>query len=682
MKRTVQRLLGGGVACLCATAAITTTAQAAPEPRLRPAPQVYSEYLSAADFNRLRDGLEAASRGNWRAVDSAIHAMTDQTARDILRWRAATSNPSVSYDELQAAARDFADWPRAGEIRDELESKIRSAGLTAAEIVVWFEGNPPESGEGMIALADALFVLGRDNEAEGYLRTAWREHVMPISVQTDTLSRYRSRLTTEDHIARVDYLLWREQRSAASRLYSELPAGERALAQARATLAARGRGVDSAVAAVPSSLQSDPALLYERARWRRKARMTTNALPLVLDIDNSFANVIGPSRVWYEREVHISRELGDGDYQTAYELAAEHGIDPDFDSGDFADAEWLAGWLALQHLGIPDQAAEHFARLDEAVSTPISRARALYWRGRAADELGESAQAEQFYRAAAEYSTAYYGQLAATELEGGPVYLPAAAVPTDAERAAFGSNDVARAIGIFAELDELSLFREFSYHLDDQLNEPAEFALLAELAVDYGQPGAGVRAGKTALALGVIEPGAAYPVMELPDFMPTDAPETAFIHALARQESEFYPRAVSPVGARGLMQMMPSTARATARRAGTSYRENWLTDDPEYNVRLGSTHLAELLEEFDGSYVLAAAAYNAGEHRARQWIRRYGDPRYDVDPIDWVEKIPFSETRNYVQRVMENVLVYRARLGDGEVAPTLDSDLSRGGPLH
>lgn len=673
----VRGLLTGAAAAAIAALA-TSGAQAEPIPRLKPAPQHHSTVLDDRDFELLRDGMSAAEDASWRRVRDAADRMSDPAGAQLLRWRIATSDPSATFSELDRAMAEFAGWPRYDDIHSEAEAKIGAAGLTAAETVAWFDAHPAQSGQGFVALADALFVLGREEEGEAALKTAWRERILPTSVQNDVLARYRSRLTSEDHIARVDYLLWRDQRSAASRLYSELPQGERYLADARSRLAARARGVDTAVGRVPAALQDDPGLLYERARWRRKARRTTDALPLVLQIPDSFGPSAGPERVWFERKVHIGRALRDQDYATAYQLAAAHGLDR---SVELAEAEWLAGWIALEHLGEPEQAAEHFERLDQSVSTPISKARALYWRGKAAEALNNPAAAQAFYEAASQYSVAYYGQLAATELAGAaPMPLPVDATPTEEDRATFYARPLVRATKLLAELDELRLFREFSYDLDDTLERPEEFALLAEIARSYGQDGVAVRGGKAGLARGVIEPSAVYPVIELPLLAP-DAPEAAFVYAIARQESEFYARAHSRVGARGMMQLMPSTARSTARSIGASYRANWLTDDPDYNVRLGAAHLADLLDEFDGSYVLTAAAYNAGAHRARQWIAQYGDPRYGaVDPVEWVESIPFSETRDYVQRVMENTLIYRARLGDGAIAPTLDADLARSGP--
>lgn len=656
----------------------SAAAAALPEPRLKPDPTHFSDLLSAEDFDRLKAGLKAAEDGDWTKVRAVERTLGDASARRLLQWRRAASDPAATLSDLEMALEDLEGWPRLGVIRSEAEAKIDASGRTPGEIIAWFAKEPPRSGVGKVALAEALLAAGDRQKGEALLREAWRGHVLPPADQARILSRHGARLSRDDHAARVDFLLWRDQRSLAQALLPKLTEAERNLAVARIKLRGRHKGVDAAVNAVPSALTSDPGLLYERARWRRRAGLTNDALPLILDIPADAAPTVARDEIWVERRIHIGRVLERGDAKTAYELAAAHGLS----SGvEFADAEWLAGWLALRRLNKPKLAAEHFARLDEGVSTPVSRARALYWRGRAAEELGEAAKAAEFFKAAAGETVTYYGQLAAARLGGAALKaaLPAPVSPTAEERAAFRARPLIRALILLGEMNQTTLFREFAYHIDDQLERPVDYALFAEIAQDRGMPDVAVRGAKAGLQRGVLEVDSAYPVIDLPT-LPRQAPEEALILALMRQESEFQPRAVSRAGARGLMQLMPATAKVTARQVGESFRANWLTDDAEYNIILGSRHLGELVDDFDGSYVLAAAAYNAGASRARRWLVDYGDPRGGkVDPVDWVESLPFSETRNYVQRILENVQVYRARLKDGEVAIELEEDLERGG---
>ncbi len=649
----------------------------APELRFKPEPPHFSELLSPADFERLREGLEAASDGRWSAVRVYEDAISDPSARRILFWRRATSDTGMSFSDLDRALTELQHWPRFRDIQSEAEARIRAAGMTAGEIALWFEVRPPVSGAGRVALAEAYFTLGRAEEGRDLLREAWRYNILPLDLQREVRNTYGGQLTQDDHIARVDYLLWRGQRTAARRLFGLLPNSYRRLSEARIRLSARQRGVDAAVDAVPSSLQDHPALLFERAVWRRRAGMRDRAEPLIQDIPANLDPPVANARVWRERRIYVRRAMSRGDYQAAYEMAAANGMTRGV---DFADAEFLAGWLALRQLNRPADAAVHFARLEQGVTTPISTSRALYWQGRAAAAMGLSEQAEEFYRRGAEFPYVYYGQLAGTEVGLRIADLPEPVPPTEAERAAFASRDVPRALRMLSELDDLTLFRQVAYAYDDSLTDPTDIALLSEIAREYGQPGIGVRAGKAGLRQGIIATDALYPIVELPP-LPYGAPEEAFVLALMRQESEFYPRAVSHAGARGLMQLMPATARLTARAMGERYQRSWLTDDPEYNMRIGTGHLAELMDQFNGSYVLIACAYNAGPGRARRWIRQFGDPRDpNVDVVDWVESITISETRDYVQRVMENLQVYRSRLNGGSIQIALDTDLTRGYP--
>ena len=649
----------------------------APQPRVKPDAPHYSAILDRGDFALLSDGLRAAGKDDWPTVRALERRADDPLARDVLRWVRLTGDKEAPFAELSQGLQDFAEWPRRTAIRANAEAAIGRSRLQPAVIDQWFVANPATTGPGLLAHADALFALGQGAEATKQLKSAWREHLLSRKIQDEALSRHQHRLSRADHAARVDFLLWHGHRSNANALAARLSRQDRALAVARIRLAARSRGVDSAIAAVPRALQKDPGLLYERARWRRRARRTEDARSLILEIPADLPKHAA-ERVWGERRIHISRALKAREFLIAYKIAAAHGLTV---GEKFADGEWLAGWLALRRLNDLPAAEQHFTRLKAGVSTPISLARANYWLARTAEARGDLPLANTRYREAATYATTYYGQLAVARLGDAAraVRLPTDASPTPEQIAEFMSRPPVRALRLFAELDEPRRFDAFAFALDDRFDEPWEYALLAEIAFSYGREKVGVRGGKTGLARGVLEPSAAYPVIDV-SAIPRHAPEPAFVLALARQESEFYARAVSHAGARGLMQLLPRTARATARSRGRPYRYNWLTDDPDYNLEIGSTHLGDLVREFDGSYIMAAAGYNAGGSRVRRWIREYGDPRSpDVDAVDWVESIPFSETRNYVQRVMENLNVYRGRLNGGQMDIQTDRDLKRGG---
>jgi peptidoglycan lytic transglycosylase len=651
------------------------------EPRLRPDRPNPSQYLDDQDFLMLERGLSAAEDGNWSEVRDARRRISDPVARNILLWRIATSDEDSTFMELDLALEELEDWPQYSMIRSEAEFKITTSGLSSEFIINWFSGREPVSGEGKIALGAALRAEGRLAEATPYIRDAWRRHTFRRYRQREILDANDDILTLSDHEARVDFLLWRDQRTLASDLRTQLSNGHRALLDARIALASRSGGVNAAVERVPSDLSGHPGLIYERARWRRRANLDEGALEMLRQLPASHDDAEALDDMWLERRLMILNLIRDRDYATAYELAAANGMT---EGADFADAEFVAGWLALRYLNRPQIALEHFTRLADGVSYPVSISRGRYWQGRAAAALDRTEDAENYFRLAAVHSTAFYGQMAAIELAGDStplLDLPNPPVITTQTQIAFESRPVTRALRLLAEQGEDYYFRVFIYHLDDQLEDAAESLLLARLAQEYGHLRQGVRAAKAASYRWNILPEESFPVIDLPPASGLYVePEPGLIHSVIRQETEFDPRAISSAGARGMMQMMPAVARVTARRIGLPYRYEALTYDPEYNMRLGRYHLQEVIDEFDGSYILALAAYNAGGHRSRRWIEDYGDPRTsEIDPIDWLESIPFSETRNYVQRVMENLQVYRHRLGDGGPVPLqLEADLRRG----
>lgn len=651
-----------------------------PAPRLKPEVPNHSAYLDDHDFTLFRAGLRAASDGEWNRVRDIRGRLSDPVARNILLWRIATSDESATFMELDLALDELEGWPQYTFIRREAEFKIATSGLSPVFISGWFQGNPPQSGEGRIALGEAFIASGAESQGTELIRDAWRQNTFRLYRQAEILTAHRRRLRTEDHQERADMLLWQDQRTAATALLPVLEPGWRRLVEARIRLAGRSGGVDTAVDAVPASLSNHTGLLYERARWRRRAGMDSGALELLLQIPAEYPNHDALESIWLERRLAILNLIRDRDFQTAYELAAANGMS---EGAEFADAEFLAGWFALRFLDRPAVALEHFTRLAEGVSYPVSISRGRYWQGRAAAAMGNAELAETYYRLAAEHQTAYYGQLAIVELEGDDAMLslPPDLEPSDEVRQTFESRPVVRALHLLGEMDEDYFFRVFIFHLDDELEDPQESRLLAGVAREYLNNREAVRAAKAAGYRWHVLTSDSYPIIELPD-VTYATPETAVVHGIIRQETEFDATAISSAGARGMMQMMPATARATARQVGLPYHFEWLSYDADYNMRLGLYHLQEVIDEFDGSYILSFAAYNAGGHRSRTWIEAYGDPRAaGIDPIDWIEMIPFSETRNYVQRIIENTQVYRYRLGDGSPVPLrIMDDLNRGSP--
>lgn len=655
---------------------MTSAAQVATPPSLKPQLIAASDVVSTRDAALLRDGLQAVDRSDWFEVRQAESQIRDTTARDVLTWYRARRDWRMSFDEMDRALTRLGGWPEIGAIRSRAEEVMQGSTLDARARVAWFETHGgAQSGAGNIVYARALQALGRDDEALEQVRIAWHGRTLTKEVSQQTYSRYKKYLTQDDHRKRADFLLWTRQTTAAGRLKSLLTPDWRALVDARSKLIRRARGVDSAVSAVSSELESHPGLMFDRAQWRRRARLTDRAVPLLRQIDGKDVPAAGRSRLWKERHPQVRVALKNSDWQLAYELSAPHGLTA---GRDFAEAEWIAGWIALRHLGNADRALQHFETLETGVSTPISLSRAYYWKGRALEALGRTDDAQQVYLDAAQYRFSYYGQLAAEKAMQSVIDLPTAYEITDQDRVNFQDRALVQAMRLFAENGWDAAFRKFAYHLDDQLTRPQDFELLAEIGREYHYADIGVRGAKAGLAKGVVAPDAAYPVVEYP-LLKEPQVERSLMLALSRQESEMNPAAISHANARGLMQFVPRTARLEARRQGLPYRTSWLTDDPGYNMTLGGAHLDTLLRQFNGSYIMTAAAYNAGASRPQRWIGEYGDPRAgEVDPVDWVEFIPFSETRNYVQRVLENTQVYRHRLSGEPVDIRLSDDLERG----
>ena len=636
-----------------------------PYPRIKPNAPNLSEHLTDSDARTFRSALQAVSRKSWPEVRSKRSALVDPVAKDVLYWLESVENPHADLSTLTYVSQNLSDWPRMTKIKAAGETILFDRYQGAQATLAWFQGNDPVSGEGRAALARAYYELGNDAEGDRWLRKAWREARLTRDRQKDLFGRYKNKLTAEDHYARADHLVWegRYHYAKAQALMPFMDPGHKALIDSRIRVARNANGMDGAISRVPASMSNDPGLIYERARWRRRKRTKDYALPLMLQADTPPVSGKGKSVMWRERKILAYWAIQEKKFNEAYRLTLNHGAT----SGTvFAEAEFLAGWLALTKLNKPDQAISHFQRMRDGVSFPVSLSRAEYWLGRAYDAKQNPA-ATTHYNAAARFSNTYYGFLAGERLgTGGLVALPpedkAAVLKTQ-----FEADKRVRAMRLLAEAGEERYYTQFSFHLDDALPTLQELSLLSQMAKSYGYMKPSVRAAKQASRFQDMLTDSGYPmpdaIMNLPDHF-----NKPFVLAIARQESEFNNSAVSHARAYGLMQMINSTARATARKHRIPYSRGRLTTDIDYSAKLGAHHLNDLLREFDGSYILAAVGYNAGSHRAKQWIKTYGDPRTgQIDPIDWLESIPFSETRNYVQRVMENMQVYRARM-NGDVA--------------
>lgn len=648
-----------------------------PLPRLKPIPPALSELISPIDAAFLRRGLSAASDGDWREVKKAKDLIEDPTAKDLLRWIRSARDPNVPTDWLTYVVHDLSDWPRMVSIQAKAEDRLFNDPLSPRATIEWFRGKEPVSGEGRAALARAFYDVRDREQGDRWLKSAWRDARLSRDVQRELFQQYRLRLTEDDHAARADHLIWLGSRHFANAraLLPHMSRENAAVMTARMELASNGRGITTSVNALPASRANDPGFLFERARWRRKRKSNDYALPVYLQIGSPPLTERGQERMWSEKKLMAYWLMGDQRWGEAYRMTLFSGATS---GSPFFEAEFLGGWLALTKLGQPAVALERFQKLESGVTTPISLARAFYWQGRAL-EVMQDGRRDQAYAAASRYPNTYYGQLATKRLHGdmARLTLPPETISLEA-RARFEGDPRVKALRLLGEAGEERFFSTFAYALDDELPSLDELALLSQVSADYSLMRPSIRAAKQAGRFQSMLTESGYPIVASIEALGPQF-DIPFVYAIARQESEFAANAISSARAYGIMQMINATASATARRHRIPYDRDRLITDKDYGVRMGALHLHDLLEDFDGSYIMAAVAYNAGPRRVSQWIERNGDPRKgEIDPIDWVEKIPFSETRNYVQRVLENMQVYRARR-NGNVAPvTIDQNLRFG----
>ena len=631
--------------------------------------------LTASEKSTYQTAFKFAEKKNWTAARLLAARGRNPLPRKILRWLEMTQTGSnYSFSEIVDFATRNPDWPLPNTLRNRAEEAITET--TPTEIVMaWFANRPPRTTDGKIAYAQALVASGRHDEGSVHLRDAWIYGRFNRRNQKRFLRKYRKRFTEADHWERLDNLLWNGHHRQARRMLRRVSAGHRALATARIRLRRRSGGVDSAISRIPDSLRHDPGLLYERLRWRRRKGRDLDALEIFKNPPNE---IVRPDLWSKERLILARRLLSDGRIADAYQVIREHGLDHRH-TALFAEAEWLAGWIALRYLNQGKDAQQRFEGLYQAVQYPVSKARAAYWAGRAAKAVGIAPQASDWFETAARYPTTYHGQLAAQELGGTIQASPEPPAPDEAERKLFESHELTHAVHVLSELGQRKHVRKFLFRLSRLGKSPSQRVLAGDLANTIGRIDLAVWIARHAHLDGEVYLSMGYPLFEMPD----GNPERALSLAVARQESNFYSRALSRAGARGIMQLMPRTARLVARSNGIGYSRTRLTSDPVYNVRLGRRYLRDMLSKFGGSYVLAIAAYNAGPNAVSRWLRQNGDPRNGVgDPIDWIELIPYQETRTYVQRVLGNLQVFRNRLQPGRMAVTLDRDLRRHEPTN
>jgi soluble lytic murein transglycosylase len=648
-------------------------AQSAEDGPVSSTQQTVRQPLSPSDFANFRQAVESARRGDVNGARAGISMISDRAARRTAMWVLVDQNgDSLTFSEVDQARRELMTWPRPARRQASAEKLIESSGKSPRQIVDWFDGLEPTTAQGAMALATAYRQLGEQEQAAQIVRRWWRTKSFDANTQRAMLARFPDVLTQDDHAARADILLYGSQTAAAQDMLWRLAPDQQAAASARLALRGNASNALELVNALPPGLAQSSGVAFERAAYLRRHNLTEAAVAQLPYFPKQTYTPEQADRIWEERRQMVLAALRGGNYRAAYDAAAECG----FSNGtQAAEAEFYAGWIALTRLKDPDRAAKHFAVIDKVGASPITRARALYWQGRAAEAKGDKAGAEGFYAAGARHVTTFYGQLSAEKI-GQRLTLTGDPVLTPADRARFETSDIVQGARLLHDEGQRDLFKSFVLALDDVLPTAADEALLIDMVRGYGDQDTSMKVARSAAQRGFILPERAYPLRTPPQVY--GAPEPALVLAITRQESGFDPYVRSGVGARGMMQLMPTTAAVIARRQGMEYSASRL-DDPDYNMRLGSSYLGQLVGQFSGSYVMAVAAYNAGPGRPSSWALYCGDPRGgSTDPIDFIECIPFSETRNYVMRVLEGVQVYRAKLNGGTASVTLATDLARG----
>ena len=633
----------------------------------------HGRVLSEQDTALFRQGLAAARARDVVGAQNAISGISDSAARKLVEWALIdTSAPQLSYGQLAQSQTTLAGWPRADSRRTAGEKALDLAMPGADAVLAFFGDSRPTTAEGAIALADALDQRGRGAEAQTLIREWWTTQSFEEGPQRRMLERWSGVLTQSDHERRLNVLLLGPH-GPATRAMVQLVSPERA-AVASAVMALRSAySPDAIVAGLSPSQAMDPAVVMERVRILRSQSRQSEGFALLSALPPAPLHKDGQDTLWSERRNYFLDALQRREWRAAYDAMNNHG----FPSGERkVDAEFFAGWVALTKLNDPNAAAAHFETLRQASSTPITQGRALYWLGRAAEARGDTAGAQAYYQGGARHIQTFYGQLAAEKAGIRTLTLPGDPSPTQEDTARFEANEVVRATRILGETGETSLFRVFAYQLDDTLPSAVDLALLMDMSRGYGEGFTAMMVGRAASQRGFLMPERQYPLRTPPAV--AGAAPLEFTLAITRQESSFDPRARSHADARGMMQFLPATASGVARRLGMSYSAERLWD-PDYNMTLGSYHLGELMSQFGGSMLLTTVGYNAGPARPPQWVARCGDPRGgQVDPVDFIECAPFTETRNYMMRVMENMAVYKARLNGGSAPLTTSSDIARG----
>jgi soluble lytic murein transglycosylase len=646
--------------------------------RLKPAPALAlasTSNTSPLDVAAVKQAIDLVHKGRADEATSVEGTISDPVARKLVEWAILRSdNADLDFPRYAAFITANPSWPSISALRRRAEAALWQQQTDRRAVIEFFRSDPPRTAKGRFALARALLGEGDQAGAQAAVRDAWRKDSFSADLESQVRDMFAGLITSADDKARMDARFDVDDDDAGMRAAHHLGAVDIAIAEARTAVINKSSKAKALLEEVPADGRHDPGYVLSRAQWLRRSDKLVEAGQWMSMAPREAERLGDVDQWWVERRL-IARKLLDlGDYKLAYAVA--NGAAPPINENYRAEQQFTAGWIALRFLHEPAVAHGHFAHIAEGTSNPITLGRAYYWQGRAVEMLGRGQEARTYYEAAARYPTGYYGQLARARLGMDTVTLRNPPEPS----AEHYRLEVARAFEILYAIDERDLVASMAADLGDKSTDVAGLAALGEITTRHNDARATLLIGKIALSHGLPLERYAFPDFGVPNYQQIGPEvERCVVYSIVRQESAFNGRVVSSANAIGLMQVTPASGRDTAKRFSVSFDQHRLMDDIAYNAQIGTAELGNDIASWHGSYILAFVAYNAGPRRAKEWIEQYGDPRSSkVDPIDWVERIPISETRNYVQRIIENMQVYRARLGN-DPRLLIEADLHRGG---
>ena len=623
-----------------------------------------STILNQKDFERAKETIKFIKARKWNSALKSAKKVKDSEFRTLITWmHLKTTQNSASFNDYKNFIEQHKDYPRIDRIKYLAETKIYLRNNSPTSIINWFERYPPLGGVGKIKLAEAYLEQKKFDKIEKLIKEGWITADIPKNDLGYYRAKFKKFLTTDDHIKRADHLAWERKYWDLKRMLKYLPGDERALYNARQILMSNSYGVDNAISKVPDHLKSDTGLEYDRLRWRnRRGRLEGSLEILYKNSNRTEAQMVRPDK-WWEQRKSVSRSLiYKKRYKTAYKISSEHALSA---GSEFAEAEWLSGWIALTFLKSPEYAISHFQNFYNNVGYPISLARGAYWLGATYKTLGDKDSSYKYFSEAAKFPMTYYGQLAFNEIKPGENFelIDESRFNKDYEKE-FRKNRLINHVILLTELNASQLSKDIIKHLATLDIDKGSEVLAAKLATEVERYDFAIQISKQASYEKRFFNKYNYPIINTPKSINNKTmPNQEVVLAIIRQESEFDRRANSWAGARGMMQLMKYTAKIVAKQAKLPYSISRLTKDPEYNIKLGSYYFNSLMEDYNGIFPFAIAAYNAGPNRVKTWRRINGDPsKGQLSYVNWIELIRFKETRNYVQRVLENINVYKYML--------------------